>query len=48
MDSIYAYLGCVVVRFRYLVVLAWIAVTIGCVVLFPSLWRWARITTSWS
>ena len=37
MDSFYSHLGRAVVRLRYLVVLAWIAVTIGGTVLFPSL-----------
>jgi RND superfamily putative drug exporter len=37
MDAFYAHLGQFVVRFRYVVVLAWIAVTIAGVVLFPSL-----------
>src|SRR5262245_50616269 len=37
MDALYAGLGRLVVRFRYLVVLAWLAVIIGGVVAFPSL-----------
>jgi RND superfamily putative drug exporter len=37
MDRIYAHLGRFVVRLRYPIVLAWLAITFACVVLFPSL-----------
>jgi RND superfamily putative drug exporter len=36
-DALYTRLGRAVVRFRYLIVLVWIALTIGCVAAFPSL-----------
>jgi RND superfamily putative drug exporter len=37
MDTVYAALGRFVARFRYLVVVAWVAITIVCVIAFPSL-----------
>ncbi len=37
MDIAYAALGRFVVRFRYLIVVAWVAITIGCVIALPSL-----------
>jgi putative drug exporter of the RND superfamily len=37
MDRAYAALGRFDVRFRYLIVVAWIAIPIFCVVAFPSL-----------
>jgi RND superfamily putative drug exporter len=37
MDTAYAALGRFVVRFRYLIVVAWVAITIGCMIAFPSL-----------
>jgi|SRR5215469_160994 len=37
MDTAFAALGRFVVRFRYLIVVAWIAMTIGSVIAFPSL-----------
>ncbi len=37
MDTAYASLGRFVVRFRYLIVITWVAITIVCVIAFPSL-----------
>lgn len=37
MDTAFAALGRVVVRFRYLIVVAWVAITISSVIVFPSL-----------
>jgi RND superfamily putative drug exporter len=42
MDHVFHALGCFAVRYRYLVVVVWVAITIGCVLAFPSL---ASLTT---
>jgi RND superfamily putative drug exporter len=45
MDRAFAALGRFVVRFRYLIVAAWVAITIVCVIAFPSLSSVMKSTT---
>jgi len=45
MDTVFAALGRFDVRFRYLIVVAWVAITIFSVIVFPSLSSVIKSTT---